>query len=138
IVASRTKLAPALATPIVQLVRAYRASGEYEQSPTPRATIMIARMVVAQKLKPYADNKDFVQLCLDLLEGKCMRSGRASDCAPKHRKTLLNLIDKHCKPPRQSNGKARPMTPRKGTSRGGAARAGARRPVLVHSGGLNS
>jgi gas vesicle protein GvpN len=138
IVASRTKLPLALATPIVRLVRAYRASGEYEQSPTPRATIMIARMVVAQKLKPDADSKEFVQLCLDVLEGKCMRSGHASDCAPKHRRTLLNLIDKHCKAPRQANGKARPMTPRKGAPRGGAARAPARRPVLVHAGGLNS
>lgn len=126
IAASRARLPRDLAAPIVRLVRAYRASGQYDQSPTPRATIMIAKMAAAQKLKPSSASPEFVQLCLDVLEGKCMRSGHAADHQPQHRRTLLGLIEKHCKPPRPANGKA---------ARPAAARA---RPALAHVGGLNS
>lgn len=123
IAASRAKLSPDLTAPIVRLVRAYRASGEYQQMPTPRATIMIARMVAAQKLKPSADNKDFVQLCFDVLEGKCMRGGHAPGQVPEHRQTLLALIDKHCRAPRPATGKVR---------------ANGVKAARVHVGGLNS
>ena len=139
IAASRAKLSPDLAVPIVRLVRAYRASGEYEQSPTPRATIVIARMVALHKLKPSADNKDFVQLCFDVLEGKCMRNGHASGQAPEHRQTLLTLINEHCRVPRPASGKVRvPGAKPVPLQANGKLRANGAKTACVHVGGLNS
>ena len=106
IVAARAKLSPELTAPIVKLVRAYRASGAYQQIPTPRVAIMIARMVAARKLKPTAGDGAFVQLCLDQLEGKCMRAGDLH----QHRETLLNLIETYCQAPCPANGRSHANT----------------------------
>lgn len=113
ITAARAKLHAELTAPIVRLVRAYRESGEFEQFPTPRATIMIAKMVAARKLKPSADTPEFVQLCLDILGGKCMHSGHNGQSAnkvPRYREALISLMDKHCKTRRQTNSKARTVS----------------------------
>lgn len=107
ITASRAKLNPELAAPIVRLVRAYRESGDFQQIPTPRATIMIARMVAARKLKPAADNQEFVQLCMDVLEGKCMHGGHSAEKVEHYRETLQGLIDEHCQIRKQATGKSR-------------------------------
>jgi nitric oxide reductase NorQ protein len=107
IAASRAALPLDIAAPVARLVRAYRASGDYQQLPTPRATIIIAKMVASRKLRVSADDADFVQLCLDVLEGKCMSKGRVADETPPHRETLLGLIGEHCKVVRQANGRAR-------------------------------
>lgn len=107
IVASRAKANSELAAPIVRLVRAYRASGEFEQIPTPRATIMIAKIAAIQKMKPSIDNPAFVRLCMDVLEGKCMHYGHSASKAPQYREVLMGIIKEHCGGRRQSNGKAR-------------------------------
>jgi nitric oxide reductase NorQ protein len=120
IAAARSGLEPALAAPIVQLVRGYRASGQYHQIPTPRASIMIAKMALAQKLRPSSRDSRFVQLCLDVLEGKCARSADMSNGETPHRKALMALIEQHCdgKTPRtagarsRANGIARPAAAR--------------------------
>jgi hypothetical protein len=88
----------------VRLVRAYRASGEFEQIPTPRATIMIAKMVAARKLKPSVSNSEFVQLCIDVLEGKCMHSGHSENKVPQYREALMKLLQEQCGGRRQVNG----------------------------------
>lgn len=107
IAAARSKLSRDLTAPIVRLVRAYRASGEFEQIPTPRATIMIARMAAARKLKPSVDNPEFVQLCIDVLEGKCMHSGHSVNKVSRYREVLMGLLDEHCGNRRPAGGKAR-------------------------------
>jgi nitric oxide reductase NorQ protein len=106
IAAARSGLEPELAAPIVRMVRGYRASGQYHQIPTPRASIMIARMAVAQNLRPSFQDVRFVQLCLDVLEGKCARNAEMSSGQTAHRKALIALIEQHC------NGKGhRPVSP---------------------------
>ena len=53
---------------VVDIVREFRDSGEYDQAPTLRACIMIARVTALQGLRPSAGDKRFVQICLDVLE----------------------------------------------------------------------
>lgn len=107
ITASRAQLDPELAAPIVRLVRAYRNSGDFQQIPTPRATIMIAKIVSAHKMKPTSGNKEFVQLCMDVLEGKCMHGGHSAEKVASYRDVLQGLIDEHCPVRRASAVKTR-------------------------------
>lgn len=95
IAAARSGLAPEFVTPVVRLVRAYRDSGCYQQIPTPRASIMIAKMAAIKKLEPVADNPDFVQLCLDMLEGKGAHWGDG-EASAGNRQVLRRLIEQCC------------------------------------------
>jgi nitric oxide reductase NorQ protein len=88
-------LSPELATPVVQLVRAYRASGAYRQIPSPRASVMIAKMMVVHGIKPLANDPQFVQLCVDVLEGKCAYEGNG-DAWAANREALRTFIMQHC------------------------------------------
>ena len=81
---------------IVDLVRDYRASGEYDQAPTLRASIMISRMVAAQGLKASSADPRFVQTCLDLLAAKAAFRSRSSDERQQQRRMLMSLIAHHC------------------------------------------
>ncbi len=90
IAAARSGLPEEMAAPVVKLVRSYRASGEFRQIPTPRASIAITRMMAAQDLKPSSNDPRFVQLCLDILDGKC---GYADSALPAR---LMELISEHC------------------------------------------
>jgi nitric oxide reductase NorQ protein len=93
---ARSGLPEAAAGRIVDLVRGYRASGEYDQAPTLRASIMIARMVADQKLRASAADPHFVQTCLDLLGARVAFSSRATDERIQQRKMLMSLINHHC------------------------------------------
>jgi len=108
IAAARSGLAPEVVAPIVKLVRGYRDSGRYRQIPTPRASVMIARMMAVHKLKPAASDPRFLQLCLDVLEGKCAHAGDG-DASAANREVLRDLIERHCesKSPRPSASRAR-------------------------------
>ncbi len=90
IAAARSGLPEEMAAPVVKMVRAYRASGEYRQIPTPRASIAITRMMAEMDLKPSSNDPQFVQLCLDILDGKC---GYAEFALPAR---LMGLISEHC------------------------------------------
>ncbi len=92
IAAARSGLPEQIAAPVVKLVRAFRASGEFRQIPTPRASIAITRMMAMQDLKPSWEDPRFVQLCLDILDGKCGYG--AGNSAPHAR--LMDLISEHC------------------------------------------
>lgn len=95
IAAARSGLAPEVVTPVVRLVRNYRASGSYHQIPTPRASIMIAKMMAVHKLQPSASNPRFLQLCLDVLEGKC-NLWSDGDTSMKNGELLRSLIERYC------------------------------------------
>jgi len=84
-----------VAAPVVRLVRAYRASGLYRQIPSPRASVMIAKMMAVHGLKPSANDPAFVQLCVDVLEGKCAFAGE-SDASAQNRGALRTFIEQHC------------------------------------------
>ena len=61
---------------IVDFVRAYRASGAYDQAPTMRAAIMLSKIVHAGGVDLTMDNPLLGQICADVLEAKC---GSAND-----------------------------------------------------------
>ncbi len=83
-------------TRIVDIVRDYRASGEYDQVPTMRSCIMIARVAAQQQLRPSTHDSHFVSICLDVLESKTAFTSQARERRAQQRKMLLNLIEHHC------------------------------------------
>lgn len=83
------------ATRVVDIVREFRASGEYDQAPTLRACIMIARVSALQGIRPSANDQRFVQICLDVLESKTAFTSKSRDRRTAQRKMLLQLIDHH-------------------------------------------
>ncbi|MGL4243550.1 MAG: gas vesicle protein GvpN [Beijerinckiaceae bacterium] len=70
IVAMRSGVPAEKCGPIVDIVRAVRASGLVAQAPSLRSAIMIARIVGAEGLEVAAGSNAFVQLCFDVLESK--------------------------------------------------------------------
>ncbi len=96
ITTARSGLPQEEATRIVDLVRDYRASGEYDQVPTLRACIMIGRVTAMQGLKLSAPDPRFVSICLDILESKTAFTSQARERRAQQRKMLLSLIEHHC------------------------------------------
>ena len=93
ITSARSNLPPADVGRIVDIVRDFRASGEYDQIPTMRACIMISRVVYQQNLHQNLDDPRFVNLCLDILGSKTSYTSQARDKRIQQRKMLRNLID---------------------------------------------
>ena len=81
---------------IVDVVRDFRSSGEYDQAPTMRACVMIARVTALQALQPSRHDARFVHVVLDVLESKKNFSSRARDQRMQQRKMIVELIDHHC------------------------------------------
>ncbi|MDO9129965.1 MAG: gas vesicle protein GvpN [Anaerolineales bacterium] len=96
IAAAGSGLPPEKAAMIVDLVRDFRASGEYDQTPTLRSCIMIAKVTAMQGLRPSAQDAHFVRICLDMLESKTAFTSQARERRPQQRKMLLSLIEHHC------------------------------------------
>ena len=96
ITASHSRLPAEQVTPIVDLVRDFRASGEYDQTPTLRSCIMIAKVSTMQGLPLSARDPQFVQICLDILESKTAFTRQARERRAQQRKMLLSLIEHHC------------------------------------------
>jgi gas vesicle protein GvpN len=96
IAAARSGLDEAQAAPIVDLVRAFRASGEYDQTPTLRSSVMISKICAAQRLAPDAGDPAFVALCLDVLESKTAYTVKARERRLEQRRMLLSLIEHYC------------------------------------------
>lgn len=106
ITAKRSGLARSAVGPIVDLVRDYRASGEYDQAPTLRACIMIARVAARENLRPSSDDPRFVQTCLDVLEAKNALASGSRERRAEQRKMLLSLVEHHCGRARSRRGSA--------------------------------
>jgi len=96
IITARSGLPSEEAAKIVDLVRDFRASGEYDQTPTLRACMMIARVTAMQELQPSGQDPRFVSICLDLLESKTVFTSQARERRAQQRKMLLSLIEHHC------------------------------------------
>jgi nitric oxide reductase NorQ protein len=97
ITASRADISLDQAAPIVDLVRDYRASGEYDQSPTLRACIIIGKVTGMQKMSPDLHDPRFIQVCLDVLESKTAFTSKARDRRLSQRKMIMSLIEHHCR-----------------------------------------
>jgi gas vesicle protein GvpN len=105
ITAARSGLRPVDAARIVDFVRDFRASREYAERPTLRASIMIARIAAAQHLRVASDEPRFVQTCLDLLASKLKRDKDGLP-DPMQRQLLIQLIQHFCEPVRPAGARS--------------------------------
>jgi len=96
ITAARSGLPPEEVERIVDVVRDFRASGEWDQAPTMRACIMIARVATQQNLRLSKDDPRFTSICLDVLESKTAFTSQARERRAQQRKMLLSLIEHYC------------------------------------------
>lgn len=96
IAAARCGLPAARVAPVVDVVREFRETGEYEQTPTLRASVMICRIMAQEKLRPAIDDSQFVQVCIDILGSKTALSGKTRGGRAERYKMLLSLIERHC------------------------------------------
>ncbi|GAB4164704.1 MAG: AAA family ATPase [Roseiflexaceae bacterium] len=96
ITAARANLDHEQAARIVDLVREFRATGEYDQTPTLRACIMIARVVAQQSILASASDRRFVTICLDILESKRAIGVREQERRQQQRRLITSLIERHC------------------------------------------
>lgn len=95
ITATRSGLPTEDVSRIVDMVRDFRASGEYNQTPTLRACIMIASVAAMQGLQISAQDTHFVNVCLDVLESKSTFTNQARRRYAEQHKMLLKLIEHH-------------------------------------------
>lgn len=101
ITAARSGLEWEDAARLVHIVRDFRASGAYQQVPTLRACIMLAKVLVSQNQRPTADNPFFLQMCLDLLGGKAAFIAPSDERYVQRRKMIMDLIEHYCGTHRQ-------------------------------------
>jgi len=93
ITSARSNLHPEKVAKIVDIVRDFRASGEYDHVPTMRACIIISRVAFQQKMHIKLDDPHFVNLCLDILGSKTSYTSESRDRRVQQRKMLLSLIE---------------------------------------------
>jgi len=96
IAAARSGLSEEEVAPIVRMVRDFRESGAYDQVPTLRSCIMIARAAAMQGLQFSAETPSFVSICLDVLGSKTPLDTRNRKRREEQQKLLLSLIEHHC------------------------------------------
>jgi len=96
IAASRSGLTKEHVAPIVDVVRDFRESGEYDQVPTLRSCIMIARATAVCGCELSRDDSRFVGICLDVLGSKTPLTKQNRKRRAEQQKMLLSLIDHHC------------------------------------------
>ena len=115
IVAGRWGLKPQEAARVVDIVRDFRVSREYAQRPTLRASIMIARIAAAQKLRVATDEPGFMQVCLDVLASN-LKPDKDGLPDPRQRALLIQLINHFCAPSSGLAGIALPVTAQRGAA----------------------
>ena len=93
ITTARSGAEHAIVERIVDFVRAYRETGAYDQAPSMRASIMIAKIVRAGGLELTMDNPLLGQICADVLEAKCGSSGDPKVRASRH--AFLAALARH-------------------------------------------
>lgn len=96
VAAARSGLAASKVAPVIDMVREFRDTGEYDQTPTLRASIMICRVMAQEKFRATIDDPRFVQVCLDILGSKSALTGRTESKRIQQQKMLLSLIEHHC------------------------------------------
>ena len=92
----RSELAEEDAVKIVELIRDFRSSGEYDQTPTLRSCIMIAKVIALQGIRPTVQDPRFMAICLDILESKSSFNSKSRERRTQQRKMLMSLIEHHC------------------------------------------
>ena len=80
---------------IVNVVRDLRSQGKCEVDPTVRASLMIGRTLQVKNLPVSAKNKEFVQICEDILASETSRGGKKGT-RDRVKATVRRLVLKHC------------------------------------------
>ena len=94
IVEAKSGLAENEAGKVVDIVRAIRETRENSLQPSVRASIMIARVLSATGLSPKADNSDFVEACLDVLDFDS--NGFKGQPEGEVRQAIIDTINQYC------------------------------------------
>jgi nitric oxide reductase NorQ protein len=95
IIAARSGLSEGMTSRIVDIIRALRTAPVYDQVPTMRASLMIARIVAQQGFVPSPRDRRFVQLCLDVLGSKSASSSSERERRQQQRALLLSMIERY-------------------------------------------
>ncbi|MHB0874802.1 MAG: AAA family ATPase, partial [Anaerolineae bacterium] len=98
ITAARASISRDEAESIVNLVRAYRASGQCRTKPTVRKCLMIAKVMAVRHARASADDPIFSQICLDVLGSEPMGGDDWALRDSKQRLLIERLIDENCRP----------------------------------------
>jgi gas vesicle protein GvpN len=96
IAAARSGISEDDAAGIVDLVRECRHSEKYDQAPSLRACIMIAKVAAMQGAQPSADDPHFVKVCLDVLESKSSPPKDGEETRDENQQSLVDLIRRNC------------------------------------------
>jgi gas vesicle protein GvpN len=96
ITASRSGLTAPASAAVVDIVRDFRDSEEYDQTPTLRACIMIAKVAARQGMRLSNRDPRFVRTCLDVLQSKAVFSREARERWDRQRQLLTGLVERHC------------------------------------------
>jgi gas vesicle protein GvpN len=96
ITAARAVVSRADAERIVDLVRGFRASGQYEIKPTVRKCLMIGKVIAVRRARASAADPVFCQTCLDVLGSEPMFSDDPAVRSSQQRLLIENLIEQHC------------------------------------------
>jgi len=94
IVEAKSGLAENDAGKVVDIVRSIRDTRENSLQPSVRASIMIARVLSATGLSPKADNSDFVEACMDVLDFDS--NGFKGQPEGEVRQAIMDTISRYC------------------------------------------
>ena len=83
---------------IVDLVRGFRASGQYEIKPTVRKCLMIGKVLAVRHARASAADPVFRLICLDVLGSEPMFSDDPNVRTSQQRDLIEDLIEKTCPP----------------------------------------
>ncbi|MCL4464485.1 MAG: gas vesicle protein GvpN [Chloroflexi bacterium] len=93
---SRAEASQEDAEKIVDLVRAYRATGASEFTVTVRSCIMIAKVLGLRGARTAADDPVFEEVCLDVLAAGAGNKSVADTVAIRRRQVVLDLLRQYC------------------------------------------
>ncbi len=86
---------------IVNIVRKFRESGKYTETPTIRACVMIARVAAANSYTVSSRDERFVRLCLDVLSSKILLDRAHRQQWREDQEFLDALVRRRADPPTQ-------------------------------------
>lgn len=95
---ARANIPRADAERVVELVRGFRASGQYEIKPTVRKCLMIGKVMAVRQIRASAADRVFREVVLDVLGTEPMFSDDPAVRNSQQRLVIEGLIDQHCPP----------------------------------------
>ena len=95
---ARANIPRADAERIVELVRGFRASGQYEIKPTVRKCLIIGKVMAVHRIRASAADPIFREVVLDVLGTEPMFSDDPAVRSSQQRLVIEGLIEQHCPP----------------------------------------